>query len=421
MSASLQAVIAESSNVYLECRVGCPKRFVLLRTISCKSLFLPFLISMVLLTVLDHHLVLCQTFSPTFPVGLEVPVDPIPFKSGGKIHLVYELHVNSFRAGDLTLKRIEVLNTNGGSLIAAYQDKTLADMLARPGAGPQIGDRRQIGPGMKAIVFLWVTFDTLARVPKILRHRLYFKIPGSENDRVVEGGDVVVNAKGPITIGPPFRGSGWVARFVSNTSFHRRGFIPVNGRASIAQRFAIDWGKYGEDGKILRSGDGSRNSDFYIYGEEVLAVAGGMVVGVKDDIPENNPQSATPVVPVTLDTAAGNNVVLDIGSNHYVLYAHLQPKSIRVKVGDRVRRGQALGLIGNSGNSVGPHLHFHIADSSRPLTGEGVPFVIDSFELKATETPEEFQKGELSAKPPLRQKRFRELPTDSSVISVPQR
>jgi murein DD-endopeptidase len=52
-----------------------------------------------------------------------------------------------------------------------------------------------------------------------------------------------------------------------------------------------------------------------------------------------------------------------------------------VRQGDRVRRGQVVGLVGNSGNSTEPHLHFHIADGVSPLGSEGVPYGYDAFEL----------------------------------------
>jgi murein DD-endopeptidase MepM/ murein hydrolase activator NlpD len=56
-----------------------------------------------------------------------------------------------------------------------------------------------------------------------------------------------------------------------------------------------------------------------------------------------------------------------------------QPGSVRVKVGDRVRKGQVIGLLGNSGNAVGPHLHFHIGNANSLNGSEGPPFVYDSF------------------------------------------
>jgi murein DD-endopeptidase MepM/ murein hydrolase activator NlpD len=74
-------------------------------------------------------------------------------------------------------------------------------------------------------------------------------------------------------------------------------------------------------------------------------------------------------------------VIVDIGSGRYAFYAHLQPGSPRVKVGDRVRRGQVLGLVGNSGNSTEPHLHFHLSDGNSPLGSEGVPYGYETFEV----------------------------------------
>jgi murein DD-endopeptidase MepM/ murein hydrolase activator NlpD len=73
---------------------------------------------------------------------------------------------------------------------------------------------------------------------------------------------------------------------------------------------------------------------------------------------------------------------LDLGDGVYAFYAHLQPGSIKVKVGDKVRRGQVLGLVGNSGNSTEPHLHFHLSDANSPLGCEGLPYSLTAFEVQ---------------------------------------
>ena len=62
-----------------------------------------------------------------------------------------------------------------------------------------------------------------------------------------------------------------------------------------------------------------------------------------------------------------------------MLYAHMQNGSIAVNEGQRVTRGEQLGLVGNSGNTSAPHLRFHVMDGPSPLTSEGVPYAIDSF------------------------------------------
>ena len=54
--------------------------------------------------------------------------------------------------------------------------------------------------------------------------------------------------------------------------------------------------------------------------------------------------------------------------------------------GDRVKRGQVLALLGNSGNTTAPHLHFHVSDGIGPLSSQGVPYVIDVFTARGVAT-----------------------------------
>ena len=98
----------------------------------------------------------------------------------------------------------------------------------------------------------------------------------------------------------------------------------------------------------------------------------------------------------------------------HAFYAHLQPGSIRVKVGDRVHRGQILGLVGNTGNSTEPHLHFHISDASSPLGSEGLPYLLPSFEVEG----KGFGWKPSDAKG-AREKHTMELPTEDEVVRFP--
>ena len=122
----------------------------------------------------------------------------------------------------------------------------------------------------------------------------------------------------------------------------------------------------------------------------MLAVADAIVVIAKDGLPDNVPGHNTsehegfhPAVPLTMDTHGGNTIVLDLGSGQFANYFHLQPGSLRVKVGDHVRRGQVMALIGDSGDAREPHLHFEITNSPKLLAGEGLPYVIDHFRVKS--------------------------------------
>lgn len=60
---------------------------------------------------------------------------------------------------------------------------------------------------------------------------------------------------------------------------------------------------------------------------------------------------------------AGNEVVIDHGGEYSVL-AHMKKGSVKVKVGDKVKSGDEIGLLGNSGNSSEAHLHFQVSDGA---------------------------------------------------------
>jgi len=197
-------------------------------------------------------------------------------------------------------------------------------------------------------------------------------------DLTAEGGAVAVSKVKPLVLGPPLRGADWLAaNGPSNNSIHRRALITVEGQYHIAQRFAIDWLRMGADGKSY-GGDVKDNKSYHAYGSEVLAVADGVVVALKDGIPENVPGITSRAVPITLETVGGNHIVLDLGGGRFAFYAHLQPGKLRVHLGDKVKRGDVLGLLGNSGNSTEPHLHFHVSDGRSPLGSEGMPYVLES-------------------------------------------
>jgi murein DD-endopeptidase MepM/ murein hydrolase activator NlpD len=63
----------------------------------------------------------------------------------------------------------------------------------------------------------------------------------------------------------------------------------------------------------------------------------------------------------------------------YALCGHMVTGSVRVRRGDHVRTGERLGLLGNSGNTSAPHLHFGLIDGRGLLSSDSLPFVIDRF------------------------------------------
>ena len=164
---------------------------------------------------------------------------------------------------------------------------------------------------------------------------------------------------------------------------HRTAIYAVNGRARIPARFAVDFVRLSSDGTHAH-GDRTSITNWHGYGAEVLAVADATVAEAGDDISES-PSLEGSRTPIPLENASGNYVTLDLGAGRYAFYEHLKHGSLHVEAGDRVKAGDVIGFLGNSGSSSsGPHLHFQVADARDDLTGEGVPFVFAGFEAVGT-------------------------------------
>ena len=315
---------------------------------------------------------------------IRVPKGPAVVAVNGGSVLPYELHVTNWATQPFVLRRIEVVGAGSdGRVYLSLADTTLGRVIGRPGFAPtNPADRMRLAGGMRAVAFLWVPVDAQTP-PTAVRHRVTVEeASGADSGRthVFEGPAVAVGRE-VVVIGPPLRGGAWLtANGPSNESGHRRALIPIGGTPAIAQRFAIDYVRVDTAGRTV-NGDRARNENFHAESADAIAVADGIVVATKDSIPENVPGPQSRAVAITLETVGGNHVILDIGGGRYAFYAHLRPGTLRVKAGDRVRRGQVLGLVGNSGNSTEPHLHFHVSDANSPLGSEGIPYVHESFEL----------------------------------------
>jgi murein DD-endopeptidase MepM/ murein hydrolase activator NlpD len=65
------------------------------------------------------------------------------------------------------------------------------------------------------------------------------------------------------------------------------------------------------------------------------------------------------------DGRYGRTVVVDHGAGYRTRYAHL--KRIKTSVGNRLRRGDVIGLVGKSGNASGTHLHYEVIRNGVPV------------------------------------------------------
>ncbi len=313
------------------------------------------------------------------PIVGEVSNAPIPFEgSDGRTHLVYELEATNFTSGKVTIGKLEVLDADTDDVVATLDAKEVAARLQPAGLREPVDS---LAPSMTALVFLHVSFDEANQVPDQLVHHLSLRAaaaPPGQQQITETVGPTKVDRRDVVVVGPPLRGSNFLAAdSCCDATRHTRAALPINGEVWLSQRYAVDYEQLDANNRIY-SGQNKKDLDNYtIYGQEALAAADGTVVKVVDGLPEQVPG----IFPegISLDEADGNSVILDIGGGNYALYAHFQPGTIRVQEGDRVKRGDVLALVGNSGNSVAPHLHFHVMSGKLSLTSNGLPYAIDSF------------------------------------------
>ena len=311
-------------------------------------------------------------------IEAQIPMPPTPFRGNGAWHLCYEIHLTNFNAASYTVQSIAVTNESGAALLDV-DAKGLTTVLYHPGRMPneQPPVAADLAPGETVIAYMWIDIAQNAAIPTRLQHQLQVRKSGENKTIDVQSASTTVATELP-QITPPLHGKNWVAGSApSNSSPHRRTIIIYDGKPYIAQRYAIDWVQFGPDNKTY-TGNPKDNRSYHCFGLEAYAVADATVVEVKDGLPENVP-TEKPAVPINFTTVAGNHVNLDLGGGVYAMYAHLQPGSIRVKVGDHVTVGQVIGLVGNTGNSSEPHLHFQLMNHNNPLGSEGLPYAFATF------------------------------------------
>ncbi len=368
------------------------------------------------------QLVLAQQVTRT-PVEVVVPIMTAPVTALGRTHWVYELHLTNQGTTPLVLQEVGV-ETGSGAVLDQWSDRALAGRFLLTGAPP--GPRAPsvtIPAGRRGVVFIWLTPKDPSLMGSTLVHRLVFssEAGGATRDTLIAP-PVTLPERGVEQIGSPVRGGPWVMlRGPSNTSGHRTGLVTVGGATRVPQRFAIDYAKLGADGRLFGA-DSTRNESWYGYADSIFSATDGEVVLVRDGIGDNVPLSGRMATEIDATTAPGNVISIAFGNGLFASYSHVKAGSIRVKPGDRITRGQLLGLIGNSGNSGGPHLHFQISAAAEVLFGEGLPFAFEEFRLlgriPSMGSAVAGQPWTPNAAQPARDVRG-EIPLENMVISIP--
>ncbi|MGB2692539.1 MAG: M23 family metallopeptidase [Thermodesulfobacteriota bacterium] len=331
------------------------------------------------------------------PLIVEVVEEPQPFRANdGLVHLVYEVQIENFTTETIDLKKLSVFGVTGDAapvpLLVLEDGNFMARTLLlqyHPFKKAPLEEVTvdQLAPGQTGVTFLDVTVEGFENVPDRLI-----------NDVVIEGPPIIVqllgesaltvstevdvNLEPALLIGQPIKSGRWInvnGCCDFDNSAHRRVIRSVDGEEFFPERYSIDIMEVDEENRLF-VGDANLNENWLGYGKELIAVADGVVSRVVKGLPDNKPGESPPF-PISLSNGAGNIVIMHIGNGVYVLYAHLIPGSNdHLEVGDFVAKGEMVGLLGNTGQSGAPHLHFQIMDGNSIAEAEGVTFEFEQFD-----------------------------------------
>ncbi len=159
--------------------------------------------------------------------------------------------------------------------------------------------------------------------------------------------------------------------------------LPIKGIWKISQgadgkethkdrwRWALDFQKLNYENKIYNN-SGEKLEDYPTYKSEVYSAVYGVVVALENGIKDNK------IGDVNIEHNWGNYIIIDAGFGIYIKVAHLLKGSIKVTLNQSIKVGEVLALVGNSGRSSYPHLHFQV--QSMPIVGaDTLPFSFSSY------------------------------------------
>jgi hypothetical protein len=280
---------------------------------------------------------------------------------------------------DIDWLRFDLANSSGVLFSAQYSGKALMNLF------DSAIDRKRIEPTAKETLTLGVDerkaiSDVFLDLPKgFIGESVIVEVNYKEGNKTAsqKTSSLLRRIEG-FSARLPFDGVWYVAS--------EHGYLDPHKRF-LAEAYAYDFLQIGANGKSYQR-DGARNADYYAFGKKVLAAGDGTVVFVRADITDNEPGDPN------LNTPGGNLVIIDHGNNQFGYYAHLRARSASLKVGAKVKAGEAIAEVGNSGDSSEAHLHFHMMNMPDPAEADGIPMVFQNWKAQSySRSPIERQQG----------------------------
>jgi hypothetical protein len=307
---------------------------------------------------------------------IQVAFNDVPYQTEKYLRIGYTLKTWEYEKDGLELQQIKVLDEDTKEELLIINKENLPKIYKDPlTPSPYF-----VFDALKSYYLsIQLPIPQGKTPPRAVSHRLILKNTANNSEWTIEGAAFPPRTnEAPLVIASPVKGKNLYFINQSTLGYHFYVLIFINGNIFRPERYAIDTIELKGDLTTILNGDPKVNTSYFNYGRTLYAVADGVVVHIQDGRPENS-GDAKDVTFHSADEYGGNYLVLDIGGGRYAYYCHCIPNSFLARVGDRVKEGDPIAQLGNSGNSDLPHLHFHIADGPHLWTSNGIPFVLKKY------------------------------------------
>jgi hypothetical protein len=313
----------------------------------------------------------------TTAYSVEVILKNVPFNTNKYLRIPYTLKTWEWMKTGMKLKQINILDDASKNVIQVLDSLNLPKIVKGPFPPNPILPWDDIH---NYYVSIQLPIPLDQQPPVRISHQLILRDTVHNTDVTINCGVYTPDySQVPLAIASPVKGTRWLFFNQSTNDYHFYTLIFMNGIVGNGERFAFDNGQMDETFSNFYTGDPAVNSSYFCYGDTLYAIADGVVEACRDTMIENDGNLRNHLdFKVPMDYA-GNFIVLNIGNGHYAMYAHCVKNSFLIHAGDTVKEGQPLALLGNSGNSDAPHLHFQVGDSPDFFLCNGIPFVLKKF------------------------------------------
>ncbi len=310
----------------------------------------------------------------TRPQGIVAGLyDRLPFPNIGPTQeIAFDLGITAYD-GDVLLQGMVIQGYSGHQML--FEQRWSAHIIRQRTGEEDLTISAGTGLAVRSLQFLLHGYECLSHIEITVVGRAGEAEGGAEG-----GARIQAHCQAPVAYHEqqtdyyfPLAGTWWAAQAGDWSDFHKT--------EVYSQPFALDFVKLGPDGRTFL-GNGRALSDHHSWNQPVYAAAGGKVAYLCFDMPDMAP-GAIPdqaIMRGDMRRLLGNAVAVSHANGEFSYYAHLQQASLQVNDGEVVRRGALLGRVGNSGNSPGPHLHFHVMNGPNLFIDQGLPVRFSHFE-----------------------------------------